>query len=188
MKAGEANISATVTAYSRYLAHLYVSHFRRYCRRVGCRCGKQGSAGSGVVRWIYDKKRDHADVDIPHKCTGEIPPVSLLLWVRVWQILKVCTCVKRAVPTLPRILPSQTSTKILGKINLANTTPDSYEVCVVDPLGTIECDLRFEIVTDQAGSIEITSSPSGAKISLDSVYVGITPYTVDDVSPDIIWY
>ena len=80
-------------------------------------------------------------------------------------------------------ITSQTSTKILGKIDLADTTPDSYEVCVVDPLGTIECDLRFEIVTDQAGSIEITSSPSGAKISLDSVYVGITPYTVDDVSP-----
>jgi hypothetical protein len=80
-------------------------------------------------------------------------------------------------------ITSQTPTKILGKFDLENTAPDSYEVCVVDPLGTIECDLKFEIVTDQAGSIEITSSPSGAKIYLDSVYVGITPYTIDDVSP-----
>ena len=80
-------------------------------------------------------------------------------------------------------ITSQTSTKIIGKIDLADTNPDSYDLCVVDSVGTMECDLQFAIVTDQAGSIEVASSPSGAKIYLDSVYVGITPYTVDDVSP-----
>jgi len=80
-------------------------------------------------------------------------------------------------------ITSQTSTKIMGKFDLDNTTPDSYDLCVVDPVGTIECDLRFEIVTDQAGSIDVASSPSGAKIYLDSAYVGLTPYTVHDVSP-----
>ena len=41
-------------------------------------------------------------------------------------------------------ITSQTSTKIIGKIDLADTTPDSYDVCVVDcsvPLNVI-CGLR----------------------------------------------
>jgi hypothetical protein len=80
-------------------------------------------------------------------------------------------------------ITSQTSTKIMGVFDLDNTNADSYDLCVVDPVGTIECDLQFAIVTDQTGSIEVASSPSGAKIYLDSEYVGITPYTVDGVSP-----
>jgi len=80
-------------------------------------------------------------------------------------------------------ITSQTSTKIMGVFDLDNTNAGSYDLCVVDPVGTIECDLQFEIVTDQVGSIEVASSPSGAKIYLDSAYVGTTPYTVDDVSP-----
>jgi hypothetical protein len=80
-------------------------------------------------------------------------------------------------------ITSQTSTRIIGTIDLDNTNPDSYDLCVVDPVGTVECDLQFEIVTDQVGSIEIDSSPSGAKIYLDSAYAGTTPDTIDDVSP-----
>ena len=80
-------------------------------------------------------------------------------------------------------ITTQTSTKILGVFDLDNANAGSYDLCVVDPVGTIECDLQFEIVTDQAGSIEVTSGPSGAKIYLDSTYVGTTPFTIDDVSP-----
>jgi hypothetical protein len=80
-------------------------------------------------------------------------------------------------------ITSQTSTRIIGTFDLDTTNPDSYDLCVVDPVGTVECDLQFEIVTDQVGSIEIDSSPSGAKIYLDSAYSGITPDTIEDISP-----
>jgi hypothetical protein len=80
-------------------------------------------------------------------------------------------------------ITSKTSIKILGVFDLDDTNAGSYDLCVVDPVGTIECDLQFEIVTDQLGSIEVTSGPSGSKIYLDSAYVGTTPFTIDDVSP-----
>lgn len=79
-------------------------------------------------------------------------------------------------------ITSQTSTKVIGTLDLDNAEIDTYEVCVEDSSGTIKCGPDFEIVSDKVGSIEITSSPSGAKIYLDSTYEGITPSTLDDVS------
>jgi hypothetical protein len=79
-------------------------------------------------------------------------------------------------------ITSQTSTKVIGTFDLDDTDTDFYDICVEDSVGTIKCGLDFEIVSDHAGSIEVTSSPSGAKIYLDSTYMGTTPTTLDDVS------
>jgi hypothetical protein len=80
-------------------------------------------------------------------------------------------------------ITSQTSTRVIGKFDLSDTDIDHYEICVEDSLGTIKCGLDFEILTDEGGSIEVTSSPSSAKVYLDSAYEGITPLTVENVSP-----
>ena len=79
-------------------------------------------------------------------------------------------------------ITSKTSTRIIGRFDLDNTDIDTYDICVEDSVGTIECGLDFEILTDESGSIEFTSSPSSAKVYLDSAYVGITPYTRQNVS------
>lgn len=79
-------------------------------------------------------------------------------------------------------ITSQTSIKVLGRFNLNNADTDTYDICVVDSTNTIKCGLNFEIVSDQVGSIEVTSSPYGAKVYLDSTYKGTTPLTLDDVS------
>jgi len=77
---------------------------------------------------------------------------------------------------------SQTSIKVIGTFDLYDTNIDTYTVCVVDYVETTKCGLEFEITTDQVGSIEVMSSPSGAKIYVDSAYMGTTPYTLDDVT------
>jgi hypothetical protein len=79
-------------------------------------------------------------------------------------------------------ITSQTSTKIIGTLDLDNAEIASYDVCVEDSAGKIKCGLDFDVVSDKVGTLDITSSPSGAKIYLDSTYKGITPSTLDDVS------
>jgi hypothetical protein len=79
-------------------------------------------------------------------------------------------------------ITSHTSTKVIGTFDLGNTDIDHYAICVEDSFGTIKCGLDFEILTDQAGSIEVASSPSSAKVYLDSTYVGITPHTEGNVT------
>lgn len=79
-------------------------------------------------------------------------------------------------------ITSHTSTRVIGKFDLGNTDIDNYDICVEDSAGTIKCGLDFEILTDESGSIEVTSSPSSAKVYLDSTYVGITPHTEGNVS------
>ena len=79
-------------------------------------------------------------------------------------------------------ITSQTSIKVKGTFDLDNTEIDYYDICVEDSVGTIKCGLDFEIVSDLVGSIEVESSPSGAKVYLDSTYKGTTPLTLDDVS------
>ena len=54
---------------------------------------------------------------------------------------------------------------------------------MTDSVETIKCGLEFDIVTDEVGSIDIESSPSGAKVYLDSEYIGTSPRTIEDVSP-----
>jgi hypothetical protein len=73
------------------------------------------------------------------------------------------------------------ATKVEGTFDLTGTDEDTYDVCVVDDSGTEECDLSFEITTDEVGSIEISSSPSGASIFVDGSSMGTTPDTVDDL-------
>src|SRR5665647_340640 len=75
-----------------------------------------------------------------------------------------------------------TSTKVIVTFDLTDVTIDSYDICVEDSYGGIKCGLNFDIVTDEVGSVDVESSPSGAKVYLDSDYVGTTPYTIEDVS------
>jgi hypothetical protein len=73
------------------------------------------------------------------------------------------------------------STKITGTFDLTDAADDTYAVCVEDSYGTVECDLSFAISTDEVGSIDISSSPSGASIYVDGTLDGTTPDTVDDL-------
>jgi hypothetical protein len=73
------------------------------------------------------------------------------------------------------------SVKITGTFDLSDVDEDTYDVCVADSYGTIECDLSFEVTTDEVGSIDISSSPSGASIIVDGTTRGTTPDIVDDL-------
>jgi hypothetical protein len=73
------------------------------------------------------------------------------------------------------------ATKVEGSFDLTDTNEDAYYVCVVDSFGTPQCDLSFEITTDAVGSIDISSSPTGASIYVDGSYIGTTPGTADDL-------
>lgn len=75
-----------------------------------------------------------------------------------------------------------TSTKVIGTFDLTDATIDSYDICVEDSYGGIKCGLNFDVLTDEVGSIDVESNPSGAKVYIDSDYVGTTPYTAEDVS------
>lgn len=72
-------------------------------------------------------------------------------------------------------------TKVEGTFDLSDAEEDTYEVCVVDSLDAEECDLSFKISTDAYGSIDFSSSPSGASIYVDGSYKGTTPETVDEL-------
>jgi hypothetical protein len=73
------------------------------------------------------------------------------------------------------------STKVTGSFDLTDEDEASYEVCVMDSFSTRKCGLSFEITTDAVGSIDISSSPTGASIYVDSAYMGTTPDSVEDL-------
>jgi hypothetical protein len=73
------------------------------------------------------------------------------------------------------------STRVKGTFDLSDAEEDTYEVCVVDSLDAEECDLTFKISTDAYGSIDFSSTPSGASIYVDGAYLGTTPETADDL-------
>jgi len=73
------------------------------------------------------------------------------------------------------------ATRVEGTFDLTDAEVDNYDVCVVDDMGTEECDLTFEITTDEVGSIDISSSPSGASIYVDGSLEGTTPDTVENL-------
>jgi|WetSurMetagenome_2_1015567.scaffolds.fasta_scaffold25850_2 hypothetical protein len=73
------------------------------------------------------------------------------------------------------------ATKVKGSLDLTDANEDTYYVCVKDSFGTRECDLSFEVTTDAVGSIDISSSPTGASIYVDGSYIGTTPSTADDL-------
>ena len=73
------------------------------------------------------------------------------------------------------------STKVTGIFDLTDVDVDDYKVCIKDSYGTAVCGLTFEVLTDEVGIIDISSSPSGASIYVDSVYKGTTPTKVKDM-------
>jgi len=75
----------------------------------------------------------------------------------------------------------KSSSEITGTFDLEGEDEGTYDVCVKDDYGAVECDLDFEILTNAEGSIEISSSPSGAAIYIDNIANGTTPNTVDDI-------
>lgn len=73
-------------------------------------------------------------------------------------------------------------TKVTGSLDLTDAGEETYDVCVKDSFGTAVCDLSFEVTTDSVGSIDISSTPTGASIYVDSAYVGTTPDTIEDLN------
>jgi PEGA domain len=182
MKAGESNISATVTAYTN--------------TSLTCTFPISGATAGDWDVVVVNRDLEEAVLHGGFTIKNAITLTSISPTSAQTNSTGIVTVVGTGLADIESMylynadydnitadITSQTLTKIMGKINLADTTPDSYDLCVVDPVGTIECDLQFEIVTDQAGSIDVTSSPSGAKIYLDSAYVELTPYIIHDVSP-----
>ena len=73
------------------------------------------------------------------------------------------------------------STEVTGTFDLAAWAVTNYEVCVMDTVGTRKCGLSFDVTTDKVGELDISSSPSGALVYVDSEYVGTTPYIMENV-------
>jgi hypothetical protein len=73
------------------------------------------------------------------------------------------------------------SSELKGTFDLDDAEEDSYDVCIEDKSGIVECDLEFEVTTNDVGSIDFSSSPSGAAIYIDNIANGTTPNTVDDL-------
>ena len=71
--------------------------------------------------------------------------------------------------------------KVKGTFDLEDMDEDTYDVCVADTYGTIECDLSFKITSGETGSIEVSSSPAGATILIDGSARGTTPDTLDEI-------
>jgi len=74
------------------------------------------------------------------------------------------------------------STYVTGTFDLTDITEDTYEVCVRDSTGTEKCGLSFEVTTDQVGTIDLSSSPSGASVYVDSTYKGTSPCIIPDLA------
>ena len=70
-----------------------------------------------------------------------------------------------------------------GTFDLTNVKEAIYSVCVVDFAGTTKCGLSFEVKTDKAGEIDVSSDPTGAYIYLDSKYMGNTPDALTGITP-----
>jgi len=73
------------------------------------------------------------------------------------------------------------ATRVNATLDLTGKSLDTYQVCVVDNYGTQRCGLSFKVTSDAVGSIEVSSSPSGATFYLDGVSKGTTPITLDDL-------
>ena len=77
----------------------------------------------------------------------------------------------------------KSATGIKGSFDLDNDADvDTYQLCIKDGFGGIECKKNaFRITTNEVGSIEISSSPTGATIYIDDIANGTTPRTIDDL-------
>jgi len=79
---------------------------------------------------------------------------------------------------------SASSSSVTGTFDLTDVDEATYKICVEDAYGASKCSssVTFEVTTDEVGEIDISSSPSGASVSVDSAYVGTTPYAATDLS------
>ena len=84
--------------------------------------------------------------------------------------------------TVTASLDEVDSTGVTGIFDLTDVTDATYDVCVVDDFGTVECDLEFDVTTDEVGGIDISSTPTGASIYVDSEYMGTTPDIIEDLA------
>lgn len=76
---------------------------------------------------------------------------------------------------------AKSATKVTGTFDLTDADDGTYKVCIKDSFNSIVCDLTFEVTTNEVGSIDISSSPSGASIFINGIANGTTPNTIDDL-------
>jgi len=72
-------------------------------------------------------------------------------------------------------LGTVTATSVPGTFDLTTVSPDTYQICVKDSTGAEKCGLSFVVTTDKVGTIDLTSTPSGASVYVDSTYKGTSP-------------
>jgi len=71
--------------------------------------------------------------------------------------------------------------EVTGSFDLTDVDELTYKVCVMDSYGTEECGLSFEVTSDAVGTLDVSTSPSGASVYLDNAYVGTSPLSIDDL-------
>ncbi|HNX17913.1 MAG TPA: PEGA domain-containing protein [Methanoregula sp.] len=77
------------------------------------------------------------------------------------------------------------STSVTGTFDLTGISEETYKICVMDSQAVQKCSssVTFDVITDKVGEVDISSSPTGVNIYLDSVYMGVTPLALKDVTP-----
>jgi len=74
----------------------------------------------------------------------------------------------------------KSKTKITGTFDLDNMDEDTYDICIEDDYGVVECEKNeFKVITSAEGTIEISSSPTGATIYIDDIANGTTPRNIN---------
>ena len=73
------------------------------------------------------------------------------------------------------------SIKVKGTFDLEDMDEDTYDVCVVDTYGTIECGLSFKVTTGEGRQYRGLLLAHGATILIDGSASGTTPDIVDDI-------
>jgi hypothetical protein len=73
------------------------------------------------------------------------------------------------------------ATRVNATLDLTGKSLNTYQICLKDNYGTQKCGLSFAVTSDAVGSLEVSSTPSGAAFYLDGVSKGTTPITLDDL-------
>lgn len=71
---------------------------------------------------------------------------------------------------------------VTGTFDLSTVSPDTYQICVKDSTGAEKCGLSFAVTTDKVGTIDLSSTPSGASVYVDSTYKGVSPCIIPGVA------
>jgi hypothetical protein len=71
--------------------------------------------------------------------------------------------------------------EITGIFDLTDADILTYKVCVLDSYGTAECGLSFDVLSDAVGTLDVSSTPSGASVYIDNELVGTTPLSDEDL-------